>query len=453
MKAVSFRNRAAGLLLLAIPIFPFAARSADHPEKYFTLDNGLRVFLYERHNLPLVHIVAAVNAGSKDETETTNGVAHLLEHYVLFRGTDVRSGSQVADDIRRHGGYFNAHTSQDLATFELSLPSEFAEFGLRNQKEILFDLEFGADDVDAEKEVIFEEMRQTKDDPFRYASLLFYENLFAGHPYGRPVIGRPDALRALTLDQIETFYRTHYVPGNCVLAVVGDFVLPSLEERVRTIFGNVPNAAAPLTSLAPPRPLSKPVDIRDELDVQEAYLVVGTFGPDYSETDQYASDVLAEILGRGVNPLIYRPLKGTRNLVNTASMFYLTLKQSGAFCVYLTLDPKRVDAAKAQLLQFLRQVRNENFAKSDVYGEEADFVFDYLAAAKNQIVFDFEQAQENGLALAQSMAMHLLLRAADNPPDYLENIKRVTSTDIRKAAAKYLSRTDYVTVAILPKKK
>ncbi|MCJ7563733.1 MAG: insulinase family protein, partial [Candidatus Aminicenantes bacterium] len=109
-------------------------------EKQFTLDNGMNVFLYERHNLPLVNIVAAVNAGSKDETAETNGLVHMLEHYILFRGTEVRSGSEVARDFRRHGAYFNAHTGQDLAIFEISLPAEYADFGLNNQRELLFNL-------------------------------------------------------------------------------------------------------------------------------------------------------------------------------------------------------------------------------------------------------------------------------------------------------------------------
>ena len=453
MGPVSFKKRLVCLLFTIVSVPPAFAGRAEIPEKYFVLDNGLKIFLYERHNVPLVHIVAAVNAGSKDETDATSGLAHLLEHYILFRGTEVRSGSQVAQDIRRHGGYFNAHTSQDLATFELSLPAEYAEFGLRNQKEILFDLKFGAAEVEAEKEVIFEELGQIKDDPFRYASIRFYENLFKGHPYGRSVIGKAETIRALTVEQLENFYRTRFVAGNCALAVVGDFALKPIEEKVREVFGTVPKADVPAPHGSPPAAFSKIIEIQDELDVQEAYLVVGTSGPDYNNTDQYACDILAEILGRGVNPLLYRPLKATRNLVNTASMFYLTLKYSGAICVYLTLDPNRLAAAKNQLLQFLKQVRNENLARNDVAGADVDLFFDYLAGAKNQILFDFQQAQESGLALAESMAMHLLLREGETTPDYLGNIKKVTSSDVRKAAAKYLSRSDYVVVAIVPKKK
>ncbi len=422
-------------------------------EKEFTLDNGLRVVLYEKRNLPLLNIAAAVDAGSKDETEATSGLAHILEHYILFRGTEARSGSEVAREIRRHGAYFNAQTGQDMAVFELSLPAEHAEFGLANQKEILFNLKIDAKELEAEKDVVLEELSQISDDPFRFASSLLYQNLFRGHPYGKPVYGTAQAIRALTADQVESFYRTRFVPAATTLAVVGDFALADMEAKVRACFGPVPKAEPVPTRIDPPAPLPKTVEIEQELDVKEAYLVIGAAGPDYNSPDQYAVDLLTEILGRGISPMLYRPLKGNRDLINTASMSYITLKRSGAIAVYLTLDLRRVAAAKSQALQFLRQVRNENFAKSDVFGDAQLTAYDFLESARNQILFKLQQSRESGLSLATSLAMHLLFRDKPAGPDYLQGIRNVTSPDLRKAAAKYLAKTEYVVISIVPKKK
>lgn len=429
------------------------AQSPAPAEKEFTLDNGLKVVLLERHSLPLVNIVAAVNAGSKDETDATNGIVHLLEHYILFRGTEVRSGSEVARDIRARGGYFNAHTGQDVATFELTLPAEHADFGLRNQREILFNLKFDQTEIDAEKEVILEEFSQLKDDPFRYASLLFYQNLFKGHPYGRPVIGTPDVIRNLTVEAVGTFYRTYFVPANASLAVVGDFVLKDMEDKIRAEFGPVPRTEFAPRRFDPPAQPRKAVEIEEELDVKEAYLVLGTLGPDYNSEDQYGGDVLAQILGRGINPMLYRPLKGPRDLVNTAGMMYVTLKHGGAFLAYLTLEPRTIQATKRAAVQFLRQVRNENFSRDDVVGSEQMYATDYLEGARNQLTFEVAKAQESGLTLASSLALHLLFRTSDVPFDYLGRIRRVSSSDLRTVAARYLGRSEYVTIAIVPKKK
>ena len=131
------------ILILAIffCLLPATASDQEHPPtRYFKLENGFQIFLYPRHTLPLIHLVIAFDVGSKDETEETNGLVHILEHYILFRGTEYRTGSEISQDIRRHGAYFNAHTDRDLSTFEMSLPSDYLDFALRNQKEILFHL-------------------------------------------------------------------------------------------------------------------------------------------------------------------------------------------------------------------------------------------------------------------------------------------------------------------------
>ena len=135
-------------------------------------------------------------------------------------------------------------------------------------------------------------------------------------------------------------------------------------------------------------------------------------------------------------------------------MTYITLAHGGAFEIFITLEPKRLAAAKNQALQFLRQVRGENFSRDDVLGDEKMYTYDFLGSAKNQISFDTQKAQENGLTLATSLAMYMLLQENDRAPlNYLDNIKKVSSSDLRKTAAKYLSKGEYVLVSIVPKKK
>ena len=136
----------------------------------------------------------AVNVGSKDESDDTSGFAHILEHCILFRGTELQSGEEIAQATRRHGAYFNAHTGKDTATFEMSLPSEYINFALNNQKEILFNLKLTREGLDEEKQVILEEINQIHDDPIKYATSLVYENLFKGHPYQRPIYGKKEII-------------------------------------------------------------------------------------------------------------------------------------------------------------------------------------------------------------------------------------------------------------------
>jgi predicted Zn-dependent peptidase len=134
-------------------------------------------------------------------------------------------------------------------------------------------------------------------------------------------------------------------------------------------------------------------------------------------------------------------------------MGFISLKYGGAFMIYITLEPRNLRFAKNQAIQFLRQVRNENFSKDEVFGDEKMYAYDFLLSAKNQIAFNIQQAQENGLALAGSLATYFLLNESPAKTDYLTSIKKQSSSDMRQLAAKYLSKGEYVLVSILPKKK
>jgi len=440
-------------LAAALPAF-LAPSPLQNASKYFVLDNGLKVILYEKPGLPLINISAAVNVGTKDEPEGSSGLVHLLEHGILFRGTEFRSGTEISRDIRRNGAYFNAYTGQDLADFEISLPSDRFDFGLANQKEILFNFDVTAEELDKEKDIILEEIRMVRDDPRKYAASLVYQNLFKGHPYGNPAYGSAEDLLAVTPDKLKAFYASFFVPGNCSLAVVGALPLKDMEEKVRAVFSSVKAADFKPATFEKAGLLGKSVEIREEMDVKEAYLAIGLIGPDYNNPDQYAVDLLTEILGRGVNPMLNSALRARRNLVQTVGMNYSAHKYGGALIAFFTLDPKDVTMARNEAVRFLNQVRDLNFGKEDTFGQDQFYVFDFLRSAKNQVRFGSQKAQETGLLLASSLARHLLLfEDKGDKESFLARIDRVNSSDLRRAAAIYLSKGEGVVVIIVPKKK
>jgi len=421
--------------------------------KYIQLDNRLKVILVERHSTPILHIATAFNVGSKDETEKTNGLIHLLEHCILFRGTEFRSGEQVIRDIRRHGGYFNAHTGRDISIFELSLPSRFADFGLNIQKEILFHLNFSQEELDKEKEVILEEISQILDDPHRHAKTVLFQNLFSGHSYQRPIFGKKSIIQNLTSEQIKIFYKKYFVPENCVLAVVGDFSIHEMENKITKIFGIIPESGFVPAVFPQVLPLKKNREIQKEMDVNNAYMLIGTLGPNYNHSDQYGMNVLTQILGRGINPLLNSALRGRRKLVDSLFMSYASLQYGGAVTVSLTLNPKHIRSAKRETLRYLKRTRNLNYSKKDYYGSNKYYALDFLENAKNQLRFSYFQSQEKGLNIATSLARYTLINDLPERGNYLDIINRINSSALRKIAGDYLSKRKYAIVIIRPLKK
>lgn len=429
-----------------------ASSEETGPTKTLTLDNGFRFVLSEKHGLPLFNMVVAVNVGSKDETDETSGLIHLLEHCILFCGTESRSGPDISMDIRRHGAYFNAHTGQDISLFAISLPAEHADFALRNQNEILFGMEVSQEDLDTEKSAILEEMNQLEDDPLTFGLDLVFRHLFKGHAYGRSVYGLREVIEKATADQLRSFHRRFFVPGNCAAALVGDFRIPEMEKKIRTVFGSLEGVEPPGPSYPMARVLKQKEEIRMEKDIQQAYLFIGHVGPDYNSPDQYAMDVLSHIMGRGISPMLNTALRSRRNLVQTVNMLYFGHRFGGATVVTMALDPKNVAAAVREASSFLKRSSRENFSKDDYYGDQGFYALDLLESAKNQIRFSVEKSLESGLNLAMSFARYLLLSDRPGEVRYLEMIDSLRSTDLRKAASTYFGKGEPVIVILLPGK-
>ncbi|MBN2206845.1 MAG: insulinase family protein [Candidatus Aminicenantes bacterium] len=412
----------------------------------------MRVFLLEKRDVPLLNVVTAVNLGSKDETAETSGLVHVLEHCLLFRGTEARDGGDAGLAARRHGAYFNAHTDQDLSLFEIALPAAEAEFAFRHQRNLLFGLELTDEELASEKDIILEELSMLEDDAARLGIALVQQMVFAGHPYANPVYGSREVIQAVTVDQLLSFHRSYFVPSNAVMAVVGDFALSDMEAKVKAAFGDLPKAAFAPAAFPEASRLEKSVERTEVLDVNEATLVLGWPAPNAVHSDQYALDVLIEVCGRGVNPLLNGVMRGgRRELAKTLSMSYFARRFGGIAILVMTLDPDRVEPAKRQAVDFLKKARNLNFAKSDVFGDAQAYVFDYLGSAKNQIRFAAESFQESGLSIARALARHILVSGAGGGTDYLAAIDKLTSSDLRRVAARVFSAGEYAAVAVLPR--
>ncbi|HOW85400.1 MAG TPA: pitrilysin family protein [Candidatus Aminicenantes bacterium] len=433
---------AAGLGLAAA-----SAARAEGPGRFLKLDNGLRVFFYEKRDIPLVHVVAGFDVGSKDETDGTNGLVHFLEHALLFRSGSARTGAEM----RRHGAYFNGHTGQDLSMFEISLPSSEAAFALEALKDLLFGLELRQEEIDREKEIIREELNQMEDDPERRSVDLVLQALFPGHPYGRSVYGRAEVVAAATAEDLRLFHRKFFVADNCAMAVVGDFETAGMERLVRDVFGPLAGTGYSPPRLPPAGPLKKGSSAQLERDVIGGYLTIGFAAPDYNSTDLCAMNVLVEALGRGINPLLGGYLRGQRDSVQYVTMSYLAFRYGGAALVSIKADPRDLPFVERAAQAFLKRAGSLSYSKKDFADPEAEMAaFDYLEMARNQIRFAAARVDESGLQLAGGLVRHMLLNTRDSPGTYLERIGRVDSTDLRRAAGRYFGRSDAVAVSIVP---
>jgi predicted Zn-dependent peptidase len=183
-----------------------------------TLDGGTRVVT---EPLPSVRSVALglwIGTGSRDEDDAHAGVSHFLEH-LLFKGTASYSALEVAELFDTFGGELNAATARDYTVVYARVLDEHLETALDVMTDMVFAPSFA--DMDAERDVVLEEIAMVEDTPQEIIFDLVAKAVFGGHPLGRPVLGSADVISSISRRSVGAFHRTRYRTDNVVVATAG----------------------------------------------------------------------------------------------------------------------------------------------------------------------------------------------------------------------------------------
>ncbi len=442
--------RISGIVWLLATLASTARAAGDaHPAStYFVLENGLQVLLQEKHGLPLTGMTLAIDLGSKDETDATSGYAHLLEHMLLFgAGTD--SEARLAE-FRGHGVEYNAHTDHDLMTFEVSCPAGESAWALEQMRRAVFAGRLDPVLLEREKRIIAEEILQLRDDPDSLGQLLIVEQLFAGHPYGRPVCGDGSAIQSATVEQLQAFCAPRLTPECCALAVIGDFSLAEMEGEVRRSWGGMAKGASPAVSMPAAGRLEKNSERQVELDIQKSHLFIGWRGPAFNDTQRLPFSLLTHLLGRGLNPILGGILRSGRQLVEQMDMSYFPMGLGGMTLLHVTLEARNIRSVRNEVASFLSRIGSFNFSRNDVLPQNRMGMVDYLESARNQMAYNDGSFRESTRNLATACARFLLLNRNPVKGSYLESVESVSSSDLRRVAGKFLSGKKWAVLAITP---
>src|SRR5438045_128333 len=183
------------------------------------LDSGERVISERVPSVRSVAIGFWIGAGSRDETDAKAGVSHFIEH-LLFKGSRAYTAQQIAEIFDGLGGELNAATSREHTMVYARVPDGHVQTALNVMTDMVFAPAFS--DLDAERDVVLEEIAMYEDTPQELVHDLFSEAVFGGHPLGRPVIGTADVISSVSRRALAGYHRTAYSPGNVVVAAAGN---------------------------------------------------------------------------------------------------------------------------------------------------------------------------------------------------------------------------------------
>src|SRR5207244_1010130 len=273
----------------APPVASAAAGGLPTPTRE-VLPNGVVLVVQEHRASDVVALQLWMRVGGRDETADELGLSHYLEH-MLFKGTPTRPPGSIDALIEGLGGTSNAFTSQDYTHFDVVLPAQHMRAGIELLADIAVNASFEQRELDAERKVVFEEMRLTEDNPDRFMVRRLYEVGYAPHPYGRPPLGTAQLIGALTRDRLNAYYKKFYVPGDMVLVAVGAVKSADVRDAVVATFGRLSGSPPPRPPSASPPTLAggRRDDIRRS--EQQAYLGLGWRTAATNEPDVYAVDL------------------------------------------------------------------------------------------------------------------------------------------------------------------
>ncbi len=480
---------------------PAFAQSVDEFEQRlteFTLDNGLKFLLLERHEAPVVSFHIYADVGAVDEVTGITGIAHILEH-MAFKGTknigtqnwkaeakalahadeiyarikverrkgDKADQSRLAelhkqlekaqeeagkyvihdqfDEIytQAGGAGLNASTSWDATRYIISLPSNKIELWMLMESDRFLNPVLR--EFYKERSVITEERRlRTESDPVGRLLEEFLAIAYKAHPYGEPVVGHMSDIETITRAEVAAFFRKHYNPANLTVAIVGDVDPQQVRPMAEAYFGRIPSGPKPdpVETVEPPQLGQRRVDVEDPA---QPFVLIGYHKPSIHHDDNAVFDAITDIVGMGRTSRLYTSLVKEERIAMYSSGFQGLPgnKYPGLFLFYAV--PARG--------------HSNHECEQAIYAEierlKDEFVTDQeLERAKTRARADLIRSLASNSGLASQLAFYEVVTGDwRNLFKALEDIEAVTASDIQRVARQYFTsnnRTVAVTMTVPP---
>jgi predicted Zn-dependent peptidase len=388
------------------------------------LASGIRVVTEQMPGVSSVAIGCWVGTGSRDEVPAEAGISHFLEH-LLFKGTPQRTARDIAEAIDAVGGDMNAYTSKEYTSFYVRTLARDADLALDVLAEILQDPALREEDVEAERQVILEEVLMHLDEPADVAYEHALESLFPGHGLGREILGDPDVIKTASVPDIRSFLEHHYRPGNVVISAAGkvehDELVAGLERRFAAWEGGAPpERSAPVS---PPRP----VDVVSR-DTEQAHLVVSMRAPERRDPERYAVLLMNHALGGGVSSRLFQRIREERGLAYSVASEWSGYADAGAIVISVGTAPDHAAEVLGLIREELAKMADGGLTRREV------------EVAKGHVNADTLLSLEDSGSRMSRIGASLLLHDEVLPIDeLLARVEAVTEEDISRLAASVLT--------------
>ncbi len=310
--------------------------------KKSALENGIRVVTESIPYVRSVSIGVWANVGSRDERENRQGISHFLEHMV-FKGTKKRTVKDIAQSLESLGGYLNAFTTKEQTCFYARVLDEHLVQAIDVLSDIVQNGTFRSEELEKEKLVVIEELRNAADDPEDIIHDYFEKALFPSHALGFPIIGTEENVRSFRREDLHSHLAKHYVTPNLVVAAAGSVDHSQVVKLVSKSFNHLPVGKISPKRTPSPKRANTPTVKEHSRPINQAHVCLGIAAYSIKHKNRYPLMVLNALLGEGMSSRLYQTIRERHGLAYSVYSFVNLLSDTGVFGTYVGTDRKNID--------------------------------------------------------------------------------------------------------------
>jgi predicted Zn-dependent peptidase len=326
------------------------------------LDNGTRVVLERIPSVKSVSVGVWVRAGSRDEEEQQQGIAHFTEH-MFFKGTKRRTARAIAHEIDAMGGELNAFTSRETTTFYVKVLEEHLPRALDLLADLLQRAQFPPHEIEREKQVVLEEIKMVEDDPEDYVSDLHTLKLWEKNPLGRPILGSTKTVQSFHRSTIQEYLKKHYHPTQTVISVAGNFSVRPVMKLLSRAFGKSASNGSP--SHRRSTPVTSARLTHQDKRLEQTHFCLGADGLAVNHPDRYVLYTLNSILGGSMSSRLFQEIREKRGLAYSVYSYLSSYEDAGLVTIYAAVGSRSFPEAVRLTLSVIRDIKKRGVTNEE----------------------------------------------------------------------------------------
>jgi len=397
------------------------------------LPSGLRIVTEEVSSVRSAAVGIWVNIGSRDEAPATAGASHFLEH-LLFKGTPRRNALEISSAIESVGGEMNAFTSKEYTCFYARVIDTDLPMAVDVISDLITSSIVTAEDVDAERKVVLEEIAMRDDDPSDLVHDLYAETYYGDTALGRPILGTIDSINNMSRNTVFNYYKKRYLPQDLVVAVAGNIkhkrVVAMVEEALsRDNFLDVQGTPQirPNTAVKGGKQGRVGIIYRKS---EQAHMFYGMQGVARNDDRRFTMGVLSSALGGGMSSRLFQEIREKLGLAYSVYSYAQQFAGSGQIGFYAGCNPSKATEVINIIQEVLADVASNGMSHEEI--ERAK------GAVRGSLVLSQEDSASRMSRIGKSEIVYGNIMGFD---EILKAVARVTPEDVRVIASEFLTKT------------